>query len=360
MKVPGCVYKLAVFLVVCTCGFFSGAPSAFASESDCPRPAGVTINPLATPAVRADSGDVTGLALAARSYRSVITNHLERTYFYCLIREDNGVWRAGDTYLIFLLPEDASGSPGSPGWRVSVHAKDMGLGGRLLNPAATKAILQAIGEVDSDGGRVSGGGHAVWYKTPLSHIPGILLAGVDIQESDLVDEPYDPAIIPDVTARDVVDRQTLKQFVNGAIAEVAEIYLEEDIIGQAKIRRVLRDPNGPWRHGSVYLFLMDDTGYVTVHGAFPDKYEYQRPTDTLRDAVTGKLILPQIIEAAKSSPEGGFVEYYFDDPNDDTDSADIPKVTFARAYEFEADFAGRLVKFERIVGAGIYLASPNR
>ena len=335
-------------------GVFADARPVFAQTSDCPRPAGVAIDPLATPAVRADSGDVKGLALAARAYRSILTNHLERSYFYCLMREDNGVWRAGDTYLIFLLSEDVSGSPG---WRVSVHAEDMSLGGRLLNPAATEAILQAAGEVDSDGGRVSGGGHAVWYKTPLSPIPGILLAGVDIQESDLVREPYEPTIIPDVTARDVADRQTLKQFVNGAIAEMVEIYAEEDIITEAKIRRVFRDPDGPWRHGSIYVFMMDDTGYTTVHGAFPDKYEFQKPTDTLRDAVTGKLILPQIIEVAKSSPEGGFVEYYFDDPNDATDSADVPKVTFARAYEFEVDWGGRLVKFERIVGAGFYGSS---
>ena len=328
--------------------------------SVCPRPAGIAINPLATPAVRADSGDVTGLALAAKSYRSAITNDLEAAYFYCLMREDNGIWRSGDTYVVSLLPEYASGSPG---WRIMLHAKDMSLGGRLLNPVATRAVLQAIGEIDTDGGQVSGGGHAVWFKTPLSDNPGILLAGVDIRESDLAQEPYDPAKIPDVTARDVVDRQTLKRFVNGAIAEMVEIYAEEDIINGAKIRRVFRNPDGPWRHGSIYLFMMDPTGYVRFHGAFPDNYELQgdAANPTVLDAVTGKPLLTLVLEAAKSSPEGAFVEYYFDDPNDDTDRADVPKVTFARAYEFEVDFAGRLVKFQRIVGAGIYgLWAPNR
>ena len=171
-----------------------------------------------------------------------ITNGLENNYFYCLMRQDDGVWRSGDTYLILLLQEGASDSNV---WRVFFHAGDMSLGGRLLNPAATSAILQAAGEIDTTGGQVSGGGHAVWSEIPLSGRPGILLAGVDIQESDLVPEPYEPTSIPDVTARDVVDRQTLKQFVNAAIAEMAEIYTEEGILNSAKLRRVFRDPDGP-------------------------------------------------------------------------------------------------------------------
>ena len=337
-------------------GVFADARPVFAQTSDCPRPAGITIDRLATPAVRADSGDVTGLALAARRYRAALgDDDVERTYFYCLMREDNGVWRSGDTYLILLLRDDYGGSPG---FRVHLHGKNMGLGGKLLNPAATEAIFQAAGGTDTDGGHVSGGGYAVWSKGPQSRSHHILTAGVGIQESDVVHEPYDSTNIPDVTARDVADRRTLKKFVNAAIAEMVEIYAEKDISNFAKIRRVFRDPDGPWKHGSVYLFMTDDTGYTTFHGAFPDKYEYQKPTDTLRDVVTGKLILPQIIEAARSSPEGDFVTYHFDDPDDDSDSAEIPKLTFARAYEFEADWRGRLVKFERIVGAGLYGRAP--
>ena len=107
--------------------------------------------------------------------------------------------------------------------------------------------------------------------------------------------------------------------------------------------------------------MMDPTGYVRFHGAFPDRYEFQgsAANPTVFDAVTGKPLLTQVLETAKNNPEGGFVEYYFDEPDDDTDRADIPKVTFARAYEFDTEWSGRPVKLQRIVGAGIYLDSSG-
>ena len=77
---------------------------------------------------------------------------------------------------------------------------------------------------------------------------------------------------------------------------------------------------------------------------------------TQRDAVTGELILPQVLNAARSSPEGGFVEYYFDDPIDEADSANIPKVGYAR--EFEVTRAnGRIEHY--IIGSGFYLSDPG-
>ena len=111
---------------------------------------------------------------------------------------------------------------------------------------------------------------------------------------------------------------------------------QKDLKALLKTKRVFRDTTGHWRHGPTYLFIIDRTGYTLFHGAFPEKYELQTPTTTLRDAVTGELILPQIIEAATSSEEGGFVEYHFDNPDDDTDSAEILKVTYALERESTA------------------------
>ena len=110
----------------------------------------------------------------------------------------------------------------------------------------------------------------------------------------------------------------------------------------------------PWRHGEVYLFMTDPDGYTHLHAAFPDRFEFQKPTDTLRDVVTGELILPQIIEAAQR-PGGGFVSYHFDNPDDDSDSVDVPKVSYARQVEFVIDIPGvGQITNAFIVGAGIY------
>ena len=100
---------------------------------------------------------------------------------------------------------------------------------------------------------------------------------------------------------------------------------------------------------------MEPTGYTIFHGAFPSRFEFQTPTDTLRDEVTGELILPQIIRAATDHPDGGFVTYYFDDPDDDDDRADIPKLTYARQHVFEvAGPDGSTRPYPLIFGAGIY------
>ena len=151
-----------------------------------------------------------------------------------------------------------------------------------------------------------------------------------------MEETLDPGDAPAVTARDVADCSTLKTFVIGAADYFQELYAAEGFEALLKTKRVFRDTTGHWRHGPTYLFIIDRTGYTLFHGAFPEKYELQTPTTTLRDAVTGELILPQIIEAATSSEEGGFVEYHFDNPDDDTDSAEILKVTYALERESTA------------------------
>ena len=96
--------------------------------------------------------------------------------------------------------------------------------------------------------------------------------------------------------------------------------------------------------------MIAPNGYTLFHGAFPDRFELQIPTTTLRDVVTGELILPEIIKAALGSPGGGFVEYHFDNPDDDTDSAEVPKVTYARVRT--AHFGE--IPVPTIIGAGIY------
>ena len=52
------------------------------------------------------------------------------------------------------------------------------------------------------------------------------------------------------------------------------------------------------------------------------------------------------------------MEYYFDDPTDDTDSADIPKVGYAREFASEIRIGGRVLPFNYIVGSGFYGHAP--
>ena len=351
-------------------GVFADARPAFAqTQLECPLPAGVT--PPAPPRVTAQqvedgSASLMDFTLAVRDqfvneFQGATT--LDQTaYFGCLFRQEGSPWRSGSTYIVELTPDG----------RVFIHTKDMSLSGRLLTPVIYGAILHALGispadltdpaaalaafaaAVAGDGGPFNvpdvpgASGYATVYGIQS---PRVLLAGFDLSESHLVpirDDDIDYGD-PSITAREVVDRATLKAFVTAAGEYVVELLGSGDLAALSKARVALRDPDGPWRHGSVYLFVMDSSGYTSFHGAFPDKYEFQTPTATLKDQVTGKLVLPQLIEAAKSSPEGDFVQYYFDDPNDDTDRADIPKVGYAR------QFSGPPIDF--IIGSGFYQGS---
>ena len=374
-------------------GVFSNAPPALA---ECELPPGVTPPPdprVTAQQVEDGSGSLKDFALAARERFGIETQTIatleQVLYSACRLRQEGSPWRSGSTYLVSLLPDG----------RVLIHAKSMALSGRLLNPLIYAEILSALGvsltvlaDLASPDPAIAAQAGAAVFNTlsqepdaafdATSPIPGlrpgipgasgyaavylsvnfgspiVLLAGFDLNETHLVEEDIDYGD-PTTTASDVVDRETLKAFVTEAGEYFLAFQEAGDFAGSWKARTAMRDENGPWRHGPVYLYILDLTSNIVLfHGAFPDRYELRPLIPTVRDVVTGWLILPQVIDAAKSSPEGGFVEYYFDDPTDDTDSADIPKVGYAREFKSEIRVGGRVLPFNYIVGSGFYGSAP--
>ena len=374
--------KILVFGLFILTGIFSGVHTASAQTNEpCPRS---PLMPAPDPRVTAQqvengTASLMDFALIARDhFKRVTEESLQQAYhFGCLIRQEGGPWRFGSTYLVQLTPDG----------RVFVHTGNMALSGRPLRPAILAEILISLGVSRADfanpaavlrtlsqephasfdattprpgqrPGIAGAKGYASAYNRARQQGPIILLAGFDLKESHLAPEEIDYGD-PTVTARDVVDRSTLKAFVT----EAGNYFLElrrtggREAISRAKV--ALRDPNGPWRHGSVYVYVLDlNSNIILFHGASPDQFELRPLVPTLRDVVTGELVLPQVLAAAASSPEGGFVEYYFDDPADDTDSADIPKVGYAREFRIRrAD--GSFAPNSIVVGSGFYLSSPE-
>ncbi len=368
-------YAIPVVGLLVLAGLFSDARPTLA---DCPLPPGLT--PPEDPRVTArqvedGSASLMDFVLAVKDHPELgqVSASLHRMlHLGCLFRQEGGPYRSGSTYLIQLTPDG----------RLSAHAKNMSLSGRLLDPLVYGAILQALGinpadltdraaalaafaaAVAGDGGPFNvpdvpgASGYAAAIVSPSFQTPIVLLAGFDLNESHVVDEVIDYGD-PTIAAGDVVDRETLKVFVTQAGERFREISQSGDPAAFYKARNAMRDPKGPWRHGSVYLYILDLTSnIITFHGAFPDRFELRPLIATVRDVVTGELILPQVIEAARSNPEGGFVEYYFDDPTDDTDSADIPKVGYAREFTGELILGGRQVPLHFIIGSGFYGSAP--
>ena len=367
------IHRVAFFLLILAGACFSVRP-ALAQQAACPLPPGVTSS-IGDPSVTAqqvenDSATLQQFIESARAdfQKAVLASRAEGLHFGCLIRQEGGPWRSGSTFLVQLAPNG----------RVFLHAKNMALSGRLLNPRILAAILGSLGvprtdltnptavlthlarlargpSAPIDAGIPGVSGYASAYISAAG-TPLILLAGFDLNARHLAPEPIDYGD-PSIRAQDVVDRETLKIFVANAIEQFKEFGRTGGRDGISKAKVAFRDPNGPWRHGSVYLYILDlSSNLILFHGVNPDRYEVRPLIPTQRDAVTGEFILTQVLDAAKSSPEGGFVQYHFDDPIDATDSADIPKVGFAREFEVTR----RTGSVERyIIGSGFYPDSPN-
>ena len=223
--------------------------------------------------------------------------------------------------------------------------------GDLTDPASVLNTLLEEPHAPFDLTLLGASGYATVYVRAQRPDPLILLAGFDLDASHVVEEEIDYGD-PAIAASDVVDRESLKAFVTQAGDYFIEGLRTGGRAAVSKAKVAMRDPNGPWRHGSVYLYVLDlASNLILFHGVNPDRYELRPLVATVRDVVTGELILPQVIEAAKSSPDGGFVEYYFDDPTDDTDSADIPKVGYARQFRGE--------RYNVIIGSGFYGRAPE-
>ena len=364
------IKPVAFFLLILAGSCFSMRP-ALAQQAACPLPPGVTSS-IGDPSVTAQqvengSANLEQFINSAKAdfQKAVLASRAEGLHFGCLIRQEGGPWRSGSTFLVQLAPNG----------RVFLHAKNMALSGRLLNPRIFAAILTSLGVPRADlanptavlthlargpsapfnAGIPGVSGHASAYRSAAG-TPIILLAGFDLNARHLAPEPIDYGD-PSIRAQDVVDRETLKIFVANAIEQFIEFGRTGDRDGLSKAKVAFRDPNGPWRHGSVYLYILDlSSNLILFHGVNPDRYEVRPLIPTQRDAVTGEFILTQVLAAAKSSPEGGFVQYHLDDPTDETDNADIPKVGYAR--EFEVTRRTGLVE-RYIIGSGFYLDSPN-
>ena len=383
MKTATWKTRISLFLVaglLVLAGAFSNVlPASAQTQVPCPLPAGGS--PVAPPLVTAQqvesgTGSLMDFALGSRArfLEQAGRGAGQSQYLACLIRQADSGWRSGSTYLVTLTIDG----------RVYVHAQDMSLSGRKLRPSIYGAILRALGinpadladratalaafnaAAAHDGGPFNipgASGYASVYPSLRFRAPIVMLAGFDLNETHLV--PFGAEDIdygdPAVTAADVVDRATLKDFVTQAGNHFIELVKTGDPADLSKARTAMRDPNGPWRHGSVYIYVLNlKSETILFHAAFPDRFENRPLTPTVRDAVTGEFILPQVIEAARSNPEGGFVEYYFDDPTDDTDSADIPKVGYARKFDRQLPRRdGSTAELSFVVGSGFYGSAPE-
>ena len=148
-----------------------------------------------------------------------------------------------------------------------------------------------------------------------------------------------------VTAADVVDRASLKAFVDRATA-LSQSRISSIGDAYAFFDRTFR-PEGEWKMGSIYLFVLDADGVIRFHGASmarEGENHYNRPDRS------GSYYVRELIRAAEAG--GGYVEYYFDNPavTGDEEEGSL-KVGYARLLTFGGE--------KRIIGSGYYPATST-
>ena len=175
------------------------------------------------------------------------------------------------------------------------------------------------------------------------------------QETSPVDMDGTSLPRPQVTAHQVVDRETLAAFVEAASREYQKAAYESEPGQLANVRSNFRQEGGDWTSDEVYVFIISTNGYTLFHGTQPAKFEgidlvcdecmgFFNPE---RQDVNGVHYLKEIMAAGEAG--GGFVEYMFDNPSIEGDEeSGSRKVAYATG--FTAPGTNELI----IVASGFY------
>ena len=198
-------------------------------------------------------------------------------------------------------------------------------------------------------------------------IPQILVGGLHHKISDVSFSNLKcPHYVPETSAVDVVDRETLEKFMD----EFTEFYINLrdrigllSIINKLSCFRVL-----PWKNDSIYLFAMtDESQLVVLNGNTPSLENKSLEIADANGCDVGDEIIniidgrdPQcedlgLLPEDTEESEGFFIQYLWDDPADDIPATreegkapgEVPKLSYVRV--IEGGSGGRL-----IWGSGIY------
>ena len=146
----------------------------------------------------------------------------------------------------------------------------------------------------------------------------------------------------EITAADVVDRETLRDFVHAAVAYAEQAATPAEYLGVLEEFRV----EGRWRQGAIYVFVLLPDGTLLFHGANQD-LEGRNIYDS--EDSNGVKYTQELLAAAADG--GGFVEYLFDNPAIEGDEeTGSPKVSYVVPFSaFGQDVT---------VGSGFYPETP--
>ena len=192
--------------------------------------------------------------------------------------------------------------------------------------------------------------YAVEYTSGITSRQFVLVGGYS---QDVSHVPVRVADLPkpEVTASEVVDRETLIAFVEAAAETFQQAVMSEGYSALTGVRNAFRVEGGDWKSGSIYLWVVSGGGVTLFHGSEP--YREGRPTDMVRTDSQGIKIAEELIGGARREGRK-FLRYHYDNPaikgDEETGS---PK--FGYAVSIQAPNSEQKI----VIGSGIYLETDG-
>lgn len=188
--------------------------------------------------------------------------------------------------------------------------------------------------------------YAVHYASGLTDNTLVVIGGF-AQDLTSVPVEFTPPPRPEVTAAEVVDRPTLKAFVEAAARVYRDATLSPNLGRLGDTKTAFRQEGSDWKSGEVYIFVASTDGYTLFHGAFPARFEGRQFEDIDRRDVNGVQYIREVLAAGVAG--GGYIEYMFDNPAVEGDEEfGSPKVSYATGFRLP----GQEQVF--VVGSGFY------
>ena len=292
-----------------------------------------------------DPESLKAFVLGAKAHIESITDMNEGA----MLREGlktEGDWKSGSTYLIiFLMNGDAF-----------IHGNDRDAESKNLlgveDERGTKVVEALFAAASRGGGFVEyhddglKTAYAVEYTSGITGRQFVLVGGYS---QDVSHVPVRMADLPtpEVTASEVVDRETLIAFVEAAAKTYSEAVLSEGYSDLTGVRNAFRLEGGDWKSGSIYLYVVSGGGVTLFHGSEP--FREGRPTDMTRTDSKGVRFAEELIGGARREGRK-FLRYHYDNPAIEGDEeTGSPKLGYA--VSFQAPNSEQ----KGVIGSGIYV-----
>ena len=292
-----------------------------------------------------DADSLKAFVLGAKADIEAITDMDDRAKLRDQLKTE-GRWKSGSTFLItFLMNGD-----------VFIHGDDRDAEGKNLlaveDERGTRVVEELLAAAAQGGGFVEyyddglKTAYAVEYTSGVSARQFVLVGGYS---QDVSHVPVRVADLPtpEVTASEVVDRETLIAFVEAAAETFQQAVMSEgysDLIG---VLNAFRVEGGDWKSGSIYLYVVSGGGVTFFHATEP--FREGKPTDMTRTDFKGVRFAELLIGGARREGKS-FLRYHYDNPATEGDEeTGSPKLGYAVSFQIPNS------EQRGVIGSGIYL-----